>query len=244
MIDTLSSSHFLEILACPADGEPLVQDGASCLICPRNHRYSIVEGVPVLLRYDDYVPTIGLMKKSIEAAAEYAQTGGTSSDPCFVETLGISDEEKAALRTMLHRDDGAIDPVVSFLIGATNGILYKNAIGKLGRIPLPELRLPPGNGKRFLDIGCSWGRWSLAAAKKGYRPIGVDPSLGAVLAAKRLAKKLGLPFDGIVADARYLPLQGEASTRHFPTVCFSISLKLTRGVLSHRLQAQRALEVQ
>lgn len=227
-----SSSHCFEILACPADGESLVRDGACWLTCENGHRYPVVEGVPVLLRSDICEPTIGLTQKSVEAAAKYARAEGADGDPWFVETLGISDEEKAALRSVIVEHGGAIAPVASFLVGATNGILCKNAIGKLGRIPLPGLRLPAGEGKRFLDIGCSWGRWSLAAAKKGYRPIGIDPSLGAVLAAKRLAKNLGLPFDGIVADARYLPLQAG-----------SVDTAFSYSVLQHfsKADARRAL---
>ena len=45
------------------------------------------------------------------------------------------------------------------------------------------LDLPRGP---LLDIGCSWGRWSLAAARKGYSVVGIDPSLGAVMAARRI----------------------------------------------------------
>ena len=59
----------------------------------------------------------------------------------------------------------------------------------------------------MIDVGSSWGRWSFAAASIGYRPIGVDPSLGAILAAKRIAAARGCRFEGIVADARYLPLR-------------------------------------
>ena len=47
----------------------------------------------------------------------------------------------------------------------------------------------------------------MAAAKKGYLPVGLDPSLGAILAAKRVANSLGLPFHGVVADARFLPFR-------------------------------------
>jgi SAM-dependent methyltransferase len=100
-----------------------------------------------------------------------------------------------------------IDPVVSHLVAATNGILYKHVIGLLHDYPIPEIRLADGQGKKLLDIGCSWGRWSMAAAKKGYLPVGLDPSLGAILAAKRVAKSLGLRFHGVVADARFLPFR-------------------------------------
>jgi SAM-dependent methyltransferase len=96
---------------------------------------------------------------------------------------------------------------VSFLIGATNGIAYKHLIGKLQEYPIPELCLPSANGQVLLDVGCNWGRWCIAAARLGYTPIGIDPSLGAVLAAKRVAAQLGLNVKFVVGDARFLPFR-------------------------------------
>jgi cyclopropane fatty-acyl-phospholipid synthase-like methyltransferase len=43
----------------------------------------------------------------------------------------------------------------------------------------------PGAGKLLLDIGCSWGRWSISAARNGWCVVGIDPSLGAIMAARR-----------------------------------------------------------
>jgi SAM-dependent methyltransferase len=54
-------------------------------------------------------------------------------------------------------------------------------------------------------VGCNWGRWSVAAARLGYRPVGLDPSLGAVLAARRVCRQMGLAADFVVGDARFLP---------------------------------------
>jgi len=59
----------------------------------------------------------------------------------------------------------------------------------------------------------------LAAARKGYQVIGIDPSLGAVAAARRVAKELGIAASFIVGDARYLPFADES----FDT-CFSYSV--------------------
>jgi SAM-dependent methyltransferase len=95
-------------------------------------------------------------------------------------------------------------------------------IGKLRSYPIPELRLPAGEGKTFLDLGCNWGRWSIAAARKGYAVIGVDPSLGAVMAARRVAERLGLPIRHVVADARFLP---------FPSSSFDVVFSYS--VLQH-----------
>ena len=46
--------------------------------------------------------------------------------------------------------------------------MYAHLIGSLGDCPIPELCLPPaGADASLLDVGCSWGRWSMAAARKG-----------------------------------------------------------------------------
>ena len=199
------------------------------LQCPNEHEFPIVDDVPVLLRSD--VPqTIGLASTSLQHA--WADVEGKNTDAWFVETLGISNEQKQSVRMATFRG-GAMDPVVSHLVGATNGILYSRLIGCLHEYPIPEVRLPEGKGKTLLDVGCSWGRWSIAAAKKGYLPVGLDPSLGAILAAKRVANSLGLPFHGVVADARFLPFRTDSFD-----VAFSYS------VLQHfsKSDARAALE--
>ena len=107
-----------------------------------------------------------------------------------------------------------IDPVVAYLIAATNGLMYRHLIGRLESYPIPDIDLPPGEGRTLLDVGCSWGRWSLAAARLGYTVIGIDPSLGAVMAARRVARQLNLAATFLVGDARHLPFAGRRrSTR-------------------------------
>lgn len=189
-------------LVCPVDKLPLTEAG-DWLDCSHGHRYPLVHGVPVLLR-DDVKQTIGISSRSVELARRWAE--GDHSEPLFIETLGLSDEERDQIRAALASRDGNVDPVASHLVAATCGILYKQLIGRLDRLPIPQTRLPPGNKQKLLDIGCSWGRWSLAAAAKGYQVTGIDPSLGAILAARRLAERQGLRFRGIVGDARHLPL--------------------------------------
>src|SRR5882762_5809881 len=105
-----------------------------------------------------------LARTSLTPASERNGDGGL-----YVESLGLIDEEKRGILRLAEDKSSKIDPVVSFLIGATNGIAYKGLIGKLAEYPIPEIRLPPGGGKVFLDLGCSWGRWCIAAARKGYR---------------------------------------------------------------------------
>jgi SAM-dependent methyltransferase/uncharacterized protein YbaR (Trm112 family) len=192
---------FAENLVCPIDRTRLESD-ARALRCRQDHAYPVVDGIPVMLRGD--VPqTIGLADASLKRAAGLAVD--ERAPDLHLESLGISDDEKSGV-IELSRRNGAIDPVVAYLIAATNGLMYKHLIGRIDTYPIPDLALPRGDGRRLVDIGCSWGRWSIAAARLGYDVLGVDPSLGAVMAARRVAARLGLRNRYVVADARHLPL--------------------------------------
>ena len=102
------------------------------------------------------------------------------------------------------------DAFVQGAIAATCGNLYRHLIGNLPAYPIPEIRLPPGDGELFLEVGCNWGRWCVAAARRGYRVVGIDPSLDAIRAALRVADDLGIEAEYLVADARHLPFAGES----------------------------------
>lgn len=201
-----SALSFLPLLACPYDGLSLQQEEA-WVGCPHGHRFPVVENVPVMLR-DDVLQTNGIASQSLQLARLHAEM--RNQDTLFTDTLGLSEDERRRVRAGIATEREGVDPVISYLVGATNGILYRHLIGSLSDYPIPNLPLPAANGERLLDIGCSWGRWSIAAARKGYSPIGLDPSLGAVLAAKRLSERLGVSFVGVVGDARYLPFQTAA----------------------------------
>jgi len=98
-----------------------------------------------------------------------------------------------------------VDPFVQEVIGATCGRLYEHLIADLPEYPIPELRLPPGGRRTFLEVGSNWGRWCVAAARRGYVPTGIDPSLKGVQAARRVAEQLGVDAEYVVGDARHLP---------------------------------------
>lgn len=100
---------------------------------------------------------------------------------------------------------GAIDPFVQGAVAATGGNLYRHLVRNVSAYPIPEIRLPPGEGRSFLELGCNWGRWCVSAARRGYRVVGVDPSLEAIRAARRVASQLGVEAEYLVADARHLP---------------------------------------
>jgi SAM-dependent methyltransferase len=167
-------------------------------MCDAGHKYSLIDDIPVLLR--EGVPcTIGIMKASYEAART------KKGAPLYLETLGLVPAEKDGIAQAFARGETSPDPVVSWLVGATSGLGYAHSIGKLTTYPIPALPLEDGGGRALLDLGCNWGRWSIAAARKGWSVTGIDPSLGALLAARRVAKELGLKIQFICADARYLP---------------------------------------
>lgn len=193
----------LEHLVCPRDGKSLTySDGV--LTCPDGHRYPVIDGVPVML-VDDVDQTFWVAAASMQGAAS-AGAGTPDFDPYFVDTIGVWAHEKPALQAEC-RNPGPIDPVVRYLVAQTNGILYKSLVGQLGTYPIPEIRLPQSQGERMLDIGCSWGRWCNAAAAKGYKPVGIDPSLGAVMAAKRVARQRGVDALFVVGDGRFPPFK-------------------------------------
>lgn len=105
---------------------------------------------------------------------------------------------------------GYIDKAVA----STCGILYRPLINRMTEYPIPDIPLPPGNGS-LLDVGCGWGRWVVAAARKGYSVVGVDVSLDALVAAKELCEKYRIDARLVCADARYLPFDDNAFDRAY-----------------------------
>ena len=126
-----------------------------------------------------------------------------------VPVLLLEEEEPthAACHVSLARPGAPDDPdaLLQDVIAATCGNLYRHLVGNVTQLPIPRLPLPDGGGRRFLEVGCNWGRWSVSAARLGYEVVGVDPSLVAIRAARRVAERLGVAATYVVADARHLP---------------------------------------
>jgi SAM-dependent methyltransferase/uncharacterized protein YbaR (Trm112 family) len=174
--------RILDLVVCPRDKLKLDSIGGS-LFCANGHEYPVLGGVPILL-VSDSAPTHVEATLSLEA-------GRLRELPRYgIAPTGLT-----------------VDPWVNEEIGATNGMLYLPVRGKLMEYPIPAIRLPRGHGQLLLEIGCSWGRWCIAAARAGYRPIGIDPSLNGVLAARRVTQQLGIDACFAVADGRYLPFR-------------------------------------
>lgn len=60
-------------------------------------------------------------------------------------------------------------------------------------------------GKTLLDIGCGWGRWTMASALSGFRSIGLDVHLDALAAARRVTNQMGVATDYVCSEANHLP---------------------------------------
>jgi 2-polyprenyl-3-methyl-5-hydroxy-6-metoxy-1,4-benzoquinol methylase len=106
--------------------------------------------------------------------------------------------------------DGAIDAFVNDWVVNTNGNLYRGARGQLKRYPIPQWPLAPADGKVVVDVGCSWGRWSIAAARAGFFPVGLDVHIDALAAAKRVSRQLGAETAQVCGDIEALPFRSES----------------------------------
>lgn len=189
--NSFAKDSLWSLLACPRDQGSLTLEGES-LACEHGHRYAVIEGVPILL----------------VSEAEQTHIEGTRA-------LAVAETGDASSLRTIELQKGEIDPFVRNAIGSTNGSLYRHLVGTLTEYPIPRLRLPPGNGKLFLEIGCNWGRWCMAAARAGYRPIGIDPSLKSIRAAIRVSQQLGIDAAFVVADGRFLPFRDQSFDQIF-----------------------------
>ncbi len=183
IMDETFDPFLLTILGCPIDHGELFQNGCT-LMCSQGHRYPIFHGIPVLL-----IPSV-------------TPTKNFSHNETLV-ARGDCEE-----RNWRPCETDSIHPVVQMIVAAAGGYLYKDLVGKLHTYPIPDLRLPCAENKELLlDVGCNWARWTIAAARKGYTAIGVDPDIGALMAARIVAAQLGVRARYIAGDARYPPFR-------------------------------------
>jgi len=94
-------SRLLAILACPRCHAGLDANGQG-LRCAAGHEYPVADGVPVFL-LPETEQTIGV------ASASYRAGQNGAGGPLYVETLGLTDRERA----LVERDfDGGGDPSI------------------------------------------------------------------------------------------------------------------------------------
>jgi SAM-dependent methyltransferase/uncharacterized protein YbaR (Trm112 family) len=196
-------------LACPRDRTRLEPRGET-LVCEQGHEFPYVDGIPVMVVDDELAPT----QPGYWASAEQIEHVRAEEPPPV--------------------EGEAVDPYVAELILGTHGNLYKHLSSGMSRYPIPDFPLQRGSGELLLDIGCNWGRWTIAAARRGYRPVGIDPSFEAIVAARRIARQLG------VDDARYVV----ADARRLPFADETFDVVFSYGVLQHFSKADVAVSVQ
>lgn len=195
-------------LVCPRDLNRMQQCDTN-LVCSAGHKYPIIDDIPIML-LEEVIPT-----HEVHSRATFKKVSASRKSSQFVHISKESHDKPNVEKDSIHAH-------VQKMVVATCGQLYKPLIGKLTRYPIPEIRLPQGSGEMLLDIGCNWGRWSIAAARKGYSPVGIDPSLDAIIAAREVSRQLNVSTRYIVGDARHLP---------FASSCFDTVYSF--GVLQH-----------
>jgi SAM-dependent methyltransferase len=100
-------------------------------------------------------------------------------------------------------DEAYYEPHVRRYLAQTTFTKHRlgNVFGLLGDV----------RGQTVLDVGCGMGTFTIEAALRGGRGIGVDPALPALGAATRLAAKMSAGAARfIAADAAVLPLPGSS----------------------------------
>jgi len=202
------SDGLLSILACPRDRHPLTRNGTR-LLCIAGHSYPVVDGVPVLL-----LPELGQAApgERIHPAISNSLQQAENPGPDPFEGKGVH-------------------PQVQAMVSSTNGHMYDGL--KLTEYPIPRLRWNPGEGRSLLDVGCNWGRWTIAAAKAGYRPIGLDPHLTSLRAARHVARSAGADARFVCGDARAMPFKSGVFERAFSySVIQHFSKQEARAILS------------
>jgi uncharacterized protein YbaR (Trm112 family) len=137
----------IEHLVCPRDKQNLRYENNE-LVCDQGHIYPIVEDIPIMLVEEE------------ERIHGY-----------ITETLEKVGKLQSGEKEEIFETKNGVDSFVQNEILYTSGNLYRAAQNNLTRYPIPEIHLPKGNGERMLDVGCNWGRWSIAAAQKGYKPF-------------------------------------------------------------------------
>ena len=128
---------YLENLVCPRDHLELSFLNA-LLMCESGHRYPVIEGVPVML-VDGVPGTLEVMSASL-ALARSRCGESIRLGTLYLETLGISDEERKGIIRLAESKNDTLDPVVSYLVAATNGMMYRHLIGRLQAYPIPSCR--------------------------------------------------------------------------------------------------------
>lgn len=87
-------------------------------------------------------------------------------------------------------------------LGPPNAKVQKNAAFILKLLKI-------GHGNTLLDVGCGYGRYSLAFAKTSIKVTGLDASDVLISEAKRLAKGMRVSVEWMLGDMRNIPFENQ-----------------------------------
>ena len=213
---SLINNWLINNLVCPISKLPLVKK-KNYFLSKNGEMYPIVNNIPIMIPLHKK-PNHFSAYKSLYFSKKI-ESNKDKKNQYFIETTTMSKLEKKLVYKKLEilNNNKESDlkkniAIVSGLVAATNGIAYKVSDGNLDELPIPIIpkKINKHLVKPTLDIGCNWGRWSIACSDKKNIIIGIDPSLGAVIAASNLAKIFKVKFIGIVGDARFLPFKNHS----------------------------------
>ena len=190
-VDNVIDPRLLDILRCPTSGLPLRIEGDDLISTDGSRHYPVVAGIPCLMP--------------------------DSAEPTHAGYRALVDENRKQRHACVTEED-----VVSFIqamIVSTCGNLFRGT-NLTGVYPIPDFPNVFGTDN-ILEVGCNWGRWSIAGAKAGYRLIGIDIHLKSLMCARWLSQKLtpgNEPFF-VLADARHMPFAPESFGGVFSYSC-------------------------
>lgn len=118
-----------------------------------------------------------------------------------------------------------LEKFVNAMLVPTCGNLF-HGVSIASQFPIPDFPAQLKGGLT-LDIGCNWGRWSVAGAMTGHKMVGLDIHLESLFAARQLARRLcpeNQPF-WVLADSRSLPF---ASGSFDSTISYSVIQHFSR----------------
>lgn len=151
-------------------------DGLRCAACRRS--YPIVVGIPDLRVRGDAYLSIEDDRRKAEALASVP---GTAADVLRAYWRATPEVPEALAERYLRRG----------LDGPGRAEPHLDAIGR--------------RGGSLLDVGCGTGGLLIAAARRGFAPIGVDVALRWLVIARRMLSDAGFDATLVAADGALLP---------------------------------------
>lgn len=149
--DNVIHPRLLDILRCPTSGLPLRIESDDLVATDGSRHYPVVAGIPCLMP--------------------------DSAEPTHAGYRVLVDENRKQRHACVTKED-----VVSFIqamIVSTCGNLFRGT-NLTGVYPIPDFPNVFG-ADNILEVGCNWGRRSIAGAKAGYRLIGIDIHLKSLM---------------------------------------------------------------